>query len=231
MTSVLIRTADRFFPVGANKHGPLPVLLIVLSVVTGIVDAVSYLGLRHVFVANMTGNVVFLGFAVGGAKSLSVWGSLTAIGAFVVGAWTEGRFGVRVADRSRLFRIVISAHTVLLAAAVAVAAAFGTASAGAQATLLVVLGGGMGMQNAVARRVAVPDMTTTVLTLTLTGLASEHPSHATVRRLASVVSIFVGALVGAALSLHASAGWALTAALVLLVAVTVAAPAPEPPRG
>jgi hypothetical protein len=45
------------------RHGPLPLLLIVLTVVTGVVDAVSYFKLGHVFVANMTGNVLFLGFA------------------------------------------------------------------------------------------------------------------------------------------------------------------------
>ena len=46
------------------RHGPLPLLLMLLTTVTGLVDAVSYLALNHVFVANMTGNVVFLGFAV-----------------------------------------------------------------------------------------------------------------------------------------------------------------------
>ena len=37
------------------------------DLVTGLVDAFSYLVLGHVFVANMTGNVVFLGFAIAGA--------------------------------------------------------------------------------------------------------------------------------------------------------------------
>ena len=50
------------------RHGPLPLLLIVLTVVTGLVDAVSYLKLGHVFVANMTGNVVLLGLGVGGVS-------------------------------------------------------------------------------------------------------------------------------------------------------------------
>jgi hypothetical protein len=42
-----------------GQHGPLPLLLIALTFVTGLVDAFSYLVLGHVFVANMTGNVVF----------------------------------------------------------------------------------------------------------------------------------------------------------------------------
>jgi hypothetical protein len=37
----------------------LPAMLLTLTVVTGVVDAASYLSLGHVFVANMTGNVVF----------------------------------------------------------------------------------------------------------------------------------------------------------------------------
>ena len=57
-----------------------------LTVVTGLVDAVSYLALGHVFVANMTGNVVFLGFALAGAPGLSAPASLAALVAFLVGA-------------------------------------------------------------------------------------------------------------------------------------------------
>ena len=59
------------------RHGPLPPLLVLLTVITGLVDAVSYLALGHVFVANMTGNVVFLGFAVVDAEDFSVPASLT----------------------------------------------------------------------------------------------------------------------------------------------------------
>ena len=49
---------------GAAIDGPLPPLMLMLTVVTGLVDAVSYLRLGRVFVANMTGNFVFLGFGV-----------------------------------------------------------------------------------------------------------------------------------------------------------------------
>ena len=67
-----------------DRHGPLPTLLFVLTAVTGLVDAVSYLQLGHVFVANMTGNVVFLGFAASGAAGFSAAASLVAIAAFLV---------------------------------------------------------------------------------------------------------------------------------------------------
>lgn len=60
--------------------------LIVLTAVSGLVDAVSYLGLGHVFTANMTGNVVLLGFAAAGASGFSATACLTSLGAFLVGA-------------------------------------------------------------------------------------------------------------------------------------------------
>ena len=65
-----------------RRHGPLPVLLVGLTVVTGLVDAFSYLRLGHVFVANMTGNVVFLGLALAGVGEVSIAASLLAVVAF-----------------------------------------------------------------------------------------------------------------------------------------------------
>ena len=47
-------------------YGPLPGLLLILTVVTGVVDSISILALGRVFVANMTGNVVFAAFALVG---------------------------------------------------------------------------------------------------------------------------------------------------------------------
>jgi len=47
------------------KDGPFPVVLLALTGVTGLVDAISFLGLGSIFTANMTGNVVLLGFAIG----------------------------------------------------------------------------------------------------------------------------------------------------------------------
>jgi uncharacterized membrane protein YoaK (UPF0700 family) len=73
-------------------HGPLPALLVCLTVVTGLVDAFSYLSLGHVFVANMTGNEVFLGFALAGVGEISIVASLLAMLAFVLDATMGGRW-------------------------------------------------------------------------------------------------------------------------------------------
>lgn len=71
-------------------------VLTVLTAVSGLVDAVSYLGLGHVFAANMTGNVVVLGFAAAGAPGFSMVATATSIGSFLVGAVVAGRLGHHV---------------------------------------------------------------------------------------------------------------------------------------
>jgi uncharacterized membrane protein YoaK (UPF0700 family) len=198
------------WPWANSGHGPLPQLLVMLTVVTGVVDAVSYVALGHVFVANMTGNVVFLGFALAGASGLSAPASLAALGAFLVGALAGGRIGARTAThRGRHLRTASAVAVVPLVGAGAVAAVLGQpVSSSARYAVIVPLALAMGVQNATARRLAVPDLPTTVLTLTLTGIAADsrlagqagapHPA----RRLISVSAMFGGALVGALLVLN-----------------------------
>ncbi|MDT4991474.1 MAG: hypothetical protein QOH97_1366, partial [Actinoplanes sp.] len=74
-----------------DRHGPLPPLMLLLTVVTGLVDAFSYLLLGRVFVANMTGNVVFVGFALAGAAGFALTASLAALAGFIAGAGAGGR--------------------------------------------------------------------------------------------------------------------------------------------
>src|SRR5260370_39366907 len=74
-----------------TQDGALPLALMVLTVVTGLVDAISFLGLGRVFTANMTGNVVFLAFAVARAPGLSIRRSLTSLITFLLGSILRGR--------------------------------------------------------------------------------------------------------------------------------------------
>ena len=76
-------------------EGLLPPLFLVLTLVTGVVDATSYLSLGHVFVANMTGNIVFLGFGIAGAGGISVWASLTALAASSAAVSSAGGLSAR----------------------------------------------------------------------------------------------------------------------------------------
>ena len=230
MFKLLTDAARTLAPPPGDRHGPLPPLMLTLTVVTGLVDAVSYLALGHVFVANMTGNVVFLGFALAGAKGLSALASVVSMTAFLAGALAGGRFGTRfAAHRGRLLTLATTLQAVLVAAAVITAAAsHGKVTTTVQYTLIVLLGLAMGLQNAVARRLGVPDLTTTVLTLTLTGLAADStPAGGAAprpgRRILSVLAMFLGALAGAALLLHAELALTLGLALVLLAVTSVAA--------
>src|SRR5271170_80240 len=141
-------------PLHDERHGPLPTLLFVLTMVTGLVDSVSYLKLGHVFVANMTGNVVFLGFAVADAEDFSVPASLVAIVAFLAGALAGGRLGSSLGQhRGRLVAMASYIKIGLVGVALAVSiAAFDPGGYLARYALIVLLALAMGLQNAVARR-------------------------------------------------------------------------------
>ena len=206
------------------RHGPLPLLLIVLTVVTGLVDAVSYLKLGHVFVANMTGNVVLLGFAAAGDSEFSAAVSLVAIGSFLLGALAGGRLGSRTGQhRGRFLALATYAQVCVVGAAFVVSLASSDVSGGILAyALVVLLAFAMGLQNAAARRLGVPDLTTTVLTLTFTGLAADsrfaggtNPNIG--RRLIATAAMFIGALLGAVLIFHVSVSAALAVAVALLL--------------
>src|SRR5262249_4651979 len=84
-----------------HRPDPLPTVLIVLTVTTGLVDAVSVLGLGRVFTANMTGNVVFLGFAAAGIPGFSMARAVVSLAGFVVGAILGGHLGVAMAGMAR----------------------------------------------------------------------------------------------------------------------------------
>ncbi|MFE3068704.1 YoaK family protein [Streptomyces sp. NPDC059247] len=228
MRALLADAARTLVPSKGDRHGPLPPLMLALTVVTGLVDAVSYLGLGHVFVANMTGNVVFLGFALAGAGGLSALASVVSLAAFLTGAVAGGRFGVRFGGhRGRLLAGAMAVQAVLFAGALGTAlAGHDGTTAAVRYTLIVLLGLGMGLQNAVARRLGVPDLTTTVLTLTLTGIAADSGTSRGAaprpgRRILSVLAMFLGALAGALL-LKVGVSLVLAVALTLLVAGAVA---------
>jgi uncharacterized membrane protein YoaK (UPF0700 family) len=205
--------------------------LLVLTVVSGLVDAFSYLTLGHVFVANMTGNVVFLAFALAGAPGFSLVASLTALGAFVLGAMGSGRLVIHLgaARRGRMLALSTTCEAVLVAAAMIVGwCATDVGSGASRYVLIVLLGTGMGMQNGTARKLAVPDLTTTVLSMTITGAAFDSrlaggTDSRVGRRGISALAMFVGALIGALTVIHVSKPLELVFPLLLLVPVALAA--------
>jgi uncharacterized membrane protein YoaK (UPF0700 family) len=193
----------------ASSAALLPGLLLLLSVTTGLVDAVSVLGLGKVFTANMTGNIVFLGFAASGAPGFLVAPYVVAISAFLVGAAVAGRTGKAYAGGSLRRWLLTSAsiEAVLMWVAAGFAVGLDIAAGTPRPNVYAIIGLtalAMGYRNATIRQLKIPDLTTTVLTLTLTGLAADsslaggaNPNWA--RRLGSVVAIFAGAALGALL--------------------------------
>lgn len=184
-----------------RAHGPLPILLVFLTVVTGLVDAFSYLTLGHVFVANMTGNVVFLGFALAGAGGISIAASLLAVLAFTLGASVGGRWGIgREVHRGNLLATATAVQAGFVLVAALIASVAGVDASAVRLVLIGLLASAMGVQNAVVRRLAVPDLTTTVLTLTVTGLVADVTAPSVrARRLISVLAMLAGALMGGVL--------------------------------
>lgn len=220
------------------QHGPLPALLLVLTVATGVIDAVSIIALGRVFVANMTGNVAFIGFALAGAPGFSLRASVIALIGFLAGAAAGGALigwhTARHRHRADLLRLTVAAEVVLLAGATVTLAGTGAPIGATARDVTVGLAAlALGLQNATVRRLAVPDLTTTVLTMTLTGIAADLRSGniaVATRRLLAVAAMLLGAAVGALLVLRASATWGLTLATGLVALVLLATVVDRRPR-
>ncbi|MGW3205345.1 YoaK family protein [Streptomyces sp. NPDC001135] len=208
----------------------LVIVLLVLTVVSGLIDAVSYLGLGRVFTANMTGNVVVLGFAAAGAPGFSVPHTATSLACFLLGAVAGGRLAAHAAagSRRRWTRLTLAAEAVLVGTSAAVAFAWPGAT-GTRYALIAVTAFAMGLRNATVRKLGVADLTTTtVLTMTLTGLAADSrlgdaTAHRSPRRTAAVVAMLAGACLGAWLVLRHGLGIPLLIAAVASGVLAVAA--------
>jgi uncharacterized membrane protein YoaK (UPF0700 family) len=209
--------ADSAPVVTAGQSITVPILLVMTSV-TGIVDAVSYLALGHVFTANMTGNMVLLGFAAARVKGLSAARSLTALFCFFTGTVFGGRVSVPQAPGP----LVVETALLLLASLAALLPDRNISVYWVIAITAVT----MGHRNAVVRKIGLPDLTTTVLTLTITGLGAdsrlaggENPRWR--RRVTAIVALVTGALFGAVLVRH-SAALALTVSALITGSCAVA---------
>ena len=213
-------------PPAQGKHGPLPAMLLAMTFVTGVVDAFSYLALGRVFVANMTGNVVFLAFGLAGAAGFAAWASITSLLTFACGAALGGRI-LRIHDghRGKQLRTALATQAVLMIVAGVVAWTFPHPyHTGIVATLIALVSAAMGLQNALARGLAVPDLTTTVLTLTITGVFGDSrvgtgSGSRAGRRGMSIATMIAGAVVGGVLVIHDLAPWAVTVAAVCVVSL------------
>ena len=191
---------------------PLAVGVYGITVVCGMLDAATFLGLGHTFVETMTGNILLLAFAVGAraggepASPLSggdVWPYVVALACFAVGAVAGGRL-VRAGEPGRRAGLAGDAGLIGTAALVVALTHPGLADR-ARYLVIGILAFAMGIQNALMRRWGIRDLATNVMTLTLTGLLAESTlgggaNPRAVRRGASIVIFAVSATAGAAMT-------------------------------
>jgi len=189
--------------------GVPPSILLGMTAVTGIVDAVSVLALGHVFTANMTGNIVFLGFAIGGAAGFSVSGSLMSLFCFALGAVLGGWMTRKMIpqDSGATLTRALVIETIFFFFAAAISIGFTAPYADHKQKIFSVIAltaFAMGLRNSVVRKLAIPDLTTTVLTLTIAGLAADSSlaggdNPRWQRRGSAILAILAGATAGASM--------------------------------
>ncbi|KIF78404.1 hypothetical protein QR77_40830 [Streptomyces sp. 150FB] len=207
---------------------PTVAAMLALTAVTGLVDTFSYLHFGHVFVAYMTGNVIFLGVGLLPDAHLLIAASATAVSGFVLGSLTGGRIAARLSHRPRRWLVVALAAETVVLALVALLTAGGQAAPGGRGAYvsIALLALTAGLQNSTVRHFGVPDLNTSVLTVTLVALAADSalgggPGGKAPRRLGSVAAMLGGAVIGAAL-LQVSATSVVALAAVLVASVAAA---------
>lgn len=190
-------------PTTDSLRHPLTRTLLILTLTTGVIDAASYLGLGRVFAANMTGNVVLLGFGIAGSAGLPVIAPLVSLAAFLCGAVLGGRMGLALDPKEAHLSRAMLIEVGLTALATLIAIVFDITPDHFSGDLIIaLLAFAMGVRNATVRRLKVADLTTTVLTMTLTGLAADSQlaggeGKGSWRRGAAVFAMGIGAVAGA----------------------------------
>jgi uncharacterized membrane protein YoaK (UPF0700 family) len=149
-------------------------MLLALTWAAGSVDAISYLGLGHVFTAMMTGNTVLLGLALAQGEVLAALRSIVALIGFSIGVFVGAMIVERESQPAEWPAAVTAAlavETVFLALFSGISFLMSSgSSAGVVYFLILLLALAMGIQSAAVRRLGVPGIATTYLTGTLTSL-------------------------------------------------------------
>ena len=204
------------------------VALLLLTFATGLVDAVSVLFLGHVFVANMTGNVIFLGFWFVPHSGVDMTAAVVAFASFLVGSIISGRFA-RLLDRDvrAWLTLAIGAEVAMLTLMSALAGA-GVLQYHGNGRLILIAGLAVtfGSQAATARQFGIQELSTTVLTSTIVGLgADSRLAGGTGKReglrFRVVFTMLAGAAAGATLTRFAVAPVIALAAVVVAVSLLI----------
>ncbi|MCX2934369.1 YoaK family protein [Mycobacterium sp. CVI_P3] len=199
------------------------VALLLLTFATGLVDAISVLALGHVFVANMTGNVIFLGFWFVPHSGVDMTAAVIAFASFLLGTVLGGRFARHFDREVRGWLTAALGTEVVLLVALAVLAGTGVVNYHDDGKLILIAGLAVtfGAQNAAARQFGIQELSTTVLTSTLVGIGVDSRlaggnGERQKLRYGVVVTMCAGAMVGATMT-----RW-MVAPVIALAAVVVA---------
>jgi len=181
--------------------------LLLLTFATGLADAISILVLGHVFVANMTGNVIFLGFWLAPKSSIDLTAVAVALPTFVCATIFSGRLSRHFGDRTRRWITTVLTTEIALLTMLAILAGVGVLQYRDNTKLIIigVLAVTFGLQHSSARQFGIQELSTTVLTSTIVslGLDSRLAGGTGAReklRLSVVFTMCAGALVGATMS-------------------------------
>jgi uncharacterized membrane protein YoaK (UPF0700 family) len=210
------------------SHRMTVVSLLLLTFATGLVDAVSVLVLGHVFVANMTGNVVFLGFWLVPHSGVDMMAAVVAFLCFVAGTVIGGRLARHLDHDVRRWLVIALGLEVVMLIAVAVLAGSGVVHYHDNGKLVLIAGLAVtfGSQNATARQFGIQELSTTVLTSTIVGIGFDSrlaggTGQREKLRYAVVLTMCAGAGVGATLTLVTVAPIIALAALVVATSLGI----------
>lgn len=186
--------------------------LLLLTFATGLVDAISVLVLGHVFVANMTGNIIFLGFWFVPRAGVDLTAAIVAFVSFLTGTVIGGRLVRHFGVRTRRWLTTALGVEVVVLIALSILAGAGVLSYHANTKLVLICGLAMtfGVQNATARQFGIQELSTTVLTSTVVGIGVDSrlaggSGQREKLRYSVIFTMCGGAVVGATLSRFAVA--------------------------
>jgi uncharacterized membrane protein YoaK (UPF0700 family) len=196
--------------------------LLLLTFATGLADALSILVLGHVFVANMTGNVIFLGFWLAPKSNIDLTAVAVALPTFFCTTILSGRLARHFGERTRRWITTVLATEIALLVTLSILAGAGVLHYHDNSKLIIigVLAVTFGLQHSSARQFGIQELSTTVLTSTIVslGLDSRLAGGTGERqrlRFSVVFTMCAGALVGATMSRFVVAPvFAVTAAVV-----------------
>lgn len=210
------------------SHRLTVLALLLLTFATGLVDAVSVLKLGHVFVANMTGNVIFLGFWFTPHSGVDMTAAVVAFVSFVTGTVLGGRLARHLDHDVRRWLIVAFGLEVVVLIVLAALAGSGVVSYQDEGKLVLIAGLALtfGSQNATARQFGIQELSTTVLTTTIVGIGFDSrlaggTGQRERLRYTVVLTMCGGAVVGATLTLVAVAPVIALAAIVVALSASI----------